>query len=192
MPRRMPALGLASIASLALAACDLGDVPLGRDDTDDFPLRDPAPLQHIAAALDGGVDLKVRDIIEKGESLVFSATPNPSALLTSTNTLDDTRARAGRAPVSVLSYNVALLDVDLFGLIPYAKSPDLERRRDALPGLIFSTGADIVLLQEVWLEQDVEAKSLAIGPSYTSVPATTTASSPSSGKTSSPVAPRRR
>jgi endonuclease/exonuclease/phosphatase family metal-dependent hydrolase len=155
----MSALGLASIASLAVAACDLGDVPLGGDDTDDFPLRDPPPLQHIAAALDGGSDLKVRDLIEKGDSLVFSTAPNPTTLLTSTNTLDDTRARAGRAPVSVLSYNVALLDVDLFGIIPYAESPDLERRRNALPGLIFSTGADIVLLQEVWLEEDVEGFS---------------------------------
>jgi endonuclease/exonuclease/phosphatase family metal-dependent hydrolase len=159
MQRRIPSLGLASVASLAVAACDLGDVPLGRDDTDGFPLRDPAPLQHIAAALEGGDDLTVGDIFEKGEGLVFSSTPNPTALLTSTNTLDDTRARAGRAPVSVLSYNVALLDVDLFGIIPYAESPDLERRRNALPGLIFSTGADIVLLQEVWLEDDVEGFS---------------------------------
>jgi endonuclease/exonuclease/phosphatase family metal-dependent hydrolase len=156
MQRRIPALGLASVVSLAVAACDLGDIPLGGDDTDDFALRDPAAFQHIAAALEGGDDLKVRDIFEKGDGLVFAETPTPTSLLTTTNVLDDTRARAGRAPLSILSYNVALLDVDLFGLIPYTESPGLERRRGALPGLIFSTGADVVLLQEVWLAEDVE------------------------------------
>jgi endonuclease/exonuclease/phosphatase family metal-dependent hydrolase len=151
--------GVVLVSVVSLAACDLGDVPLGGDDTDGFSLRDPAPFQHIAAALDGGDSLSVRDLFERGDGLVFSSTPNPATLLSATNALDDTRARAGRAPLSVLSYNVALLDVDLFGFVPYAESPHLPDRRHALPGLIFSSGADVVLLQEVWLDEDVDGFS---------------------------------
>lgn len=160
--RTVSRLGLASVVSVCVAAtagCDLGEVALGGDDTDGFGLADTAALQHIASVVEGGDALTIRDIFDKGDGITFTAAPNPSTLLTSLNTLDDTRARAGRAPLSILSYNVALLDVELFGLIPYAESPDMERRRYALPGLIFSTGADIVLLQEVWLDEDVETFS---------------------------------
>lgn len=156
---RMRALGVVLGSVATLSACGLGDVALGGDDTDGFALADPAPLQHIAAALDGGDTLTIRDLFERGDSLTFSSTPNPTTLLSTMNTLDDVRARAGRAPLSVLTYNVALLDVDLFGVIPYAQSPHIPERRHALPGLIFSTGADIVLLQEVWLAEDVDGFS---------------------------------
>lgn len=159
MLRLSPALGLASVLSVLSAGCDLGEIALGGDDTDAFALQDTAAFQHIAAVVEGGDALTIGDIFDKGDGLTFTGTPNPSALLTAQNTLDDTRARAGRAPLSVLSYNVALLDVDLFGLIPYSESPDLERRRRTLPGLIFATGADVVLLQEVWLDEDVETFS---------------------------------
>ncbi len=148
------------VSSLAIlvtsVACDLGPVALGGDDTDAFKIADTAALAHIASALDGGGELTMQNLIERGDGLTFTGTPNPSTFLQSMNTVDDARNRQGRAPVSVLTYNVALLDVEIFGVIPYAESPDLDARRGSLPGIIFDSGADIIMCQEVWLDRDVE------------------------------------
>ncbi|MBM4280922.1 MAG: hypothetical protein FJ137_09210 [Deltaproteobacteria bacterium] len=138
-----------------LAACDWGDVPLGDDETDGFLVGDAAATAHLGRALEGGDALTFRDLFARGDGLVFTAAPDPSALLSSTNVLDDDRARAGRRPLTLMTYNVALLDVNIFGVVPYAETPDLERRRTVTAGLIFDRGVDVVMLQEVWLEQDV-------------------------------------
>jgi endonuclease/exonuclease/phosphatase family metal-dependent hydrolase len=152
----LPALALASLPTLGVVACDYGAVGLGGDEADDFVVADAAATAHIGAALDGGASLTFRQLIEQGDGLVFNSAPDPSALLSSTNALDDTRARAGRRPLSMMTYNVALLDVNIFGVVPYAETPDLERRRDVIAGLIFDRGVDVVMLQEVWLAEDVE------------------------------------
>ena len=149
-------LGYSVLLSALVAGCDLGEVAMGGDETDSFKLIDASAMRHLGEALEGGADLTLSDIFDRGDSLEFSASPNPAALLTGTNTLDDNRSRQGRVPVSMLTWNVALLDVNLLGVIPYAETPDLERRRRVLPGLAFATGADIIAMQEVWLEQDVE------------------------------------
>jgi endonuclease/exonuclease/phosphatase family metal-dependent hydrolase len=156
---RRPLVMVCSLAAAATgAACgdNLGAVALGGDDTDNFVLADTSGFAHIAAALDNSADLTLRDVFEQGDALTFSGAPNPAKLLTDTNALDDNRDRAGRAPLSVLTYNVALLDVDLFNVIPYTESPNIPQRRRVLPALIFETGADVVLLQELWLDEDVE------------------------------------
>jgi hypothetical protein len=66
-----------------------------------------------------------------------------------------------------LSYNVALLDVALFGVFEgFRRTPTLEQRRRVLPGLVTARDADIVMLQEVWRDQDVEGfarAGLAVG-----------------------------
>ncbi len=143
---------------MVAGACDgaLGGLPLGGDDADDFVLKDTSTMAHIAAALQGEEGLTLGELIDKGDSVEFASAPNPADLLTSTNTRDDNRSRSGREPLSVLTYNVALLDVDLFNIIPYAESPDIPQRRRVLPGLLFETGADVIMLQEAWLPQDVE------------------------------------
>ena len=156
-------------ASLFAAGCAgaLGPVPIGGDDADAFVLADTPAMAHIAAALEGEEGLTLGALIEKGDGVSFSSTPNPTKLLTNTNTLDDNRARGDRQPLTVLSYNVALLDVDLFNIIPYTESPNIPQRRRVLPGLIFETGADIVLLQELWLAQDVDTfTSRALSAGY--------------------------
>ena len=158
---RSPRLGpfvaaLLAPFALAVAGCDLGAVGLGSDETDAFRLLDTAAGNHLAQVLEGGDALTFQDVIEGGDNIVFTDTPVPQGFLRAQNTVDDDRNRHGRGNLSVLSYNVALLDVDLLGIIPYAETPDLDRRRRTLPGLVFETGADVILLQEVWLEQDVE------------------------------------
>lgn len=147
---------LAFVLPLSLGCSDLGAIGLGGDETDEFKIGDSSATAHLKDALEGGADLTFRDLFEKGDGLVFSDTPNPSELLTATNARDDGFSSAGRAPLSVLTYNVAMLDVNIFGFIPYAETPDLETRRRSTPGLIFGRGADVVLLQEVWIDQDLE------------------------------------
>jgi endonuclease/exonuclease/phosphatase family metal-dependent hydrolase len=155
---RRPLAMVCSLAALTAVGCasGVGNVALGGDDTDNFVLKDTSGLAHIAAVLDNGDSLTLRDLIEQGDALTFSGAPNPAKLLTDTNALDDNRDRAGRFPLSVLTYNVALLNVDLFNIIPYAESPNIPQRRRVLPALIFATGADVVLLQELWLDEDVK------------------------------------
>jgi hypothetical protein len=55
-----------------------------------------------------------------------------------------------------MSYNVALLDAKIFGRFDYAETPFLEERRPVLPDLIFREAFDIILLQEVWVDSDVQ------------------------------------
>jgi endonuclease/exonuclease/phosphatase family metal-dependent hydrolase len=137
-------------------ACGLEGFPLGFDDADGFSLADSPNTLHLADALEQGGSLTFRDLFEKADALTFTSRPDPTALLIGTNTLDDNRSVAGRQRLTVLSYNVALLDVSLFGFVPYSQTPDLEERRRVLPGRIFATGHDIILLQEVWDPRDVD------------------------------------
>jgi hypothetical protein len=64
-------------------------------------------------------------------------------------------ARPDAVALSVLSYNVAMLDVSLFGLVPYTATPHLAARRAVLPQAVFAQGYDIVGLQELWSSADV-------------------------------------
>ncbi len=138
-----------------LSACDLGEFGLGGDETDGFKIADSAATAHLGAAIEGGADLTFQQLFERGDGVVFSATPDPSTLLSATNVLDDERDRTGRAPLSVLTYNIALLDVQLLGFIQYAQTPDLEVRRKATAARIFERDNDIILLQELWIDEDV-------------------------------------
>lgn len=85
--------------------------------------------------------------------LSFSARPAPRALLQAQRASNPPAAR-GAVPLSVLSYNVALLDVSLFGFVPFTATPHLEARRALLPNAIFSQGYDVIGLQELWSPGD--------------------------------------
>lgn len=151
------AVSLSVAVVSVVGGCDLGAVALGGDETDDFQIGESAATAHLKDAIEGGDDMTFRQLFEKGDGLTFGDdAPNPTALLTSTNTRDDAFDPAGRFPLTVLSYNVAMLNVDLFGFIPYAETPELETRRKTTPAKILGRGDDVVLLQEVWLDEDVE------------------------------------
>lgn len=152
-------------ATLALTGCAVDSVPLGDDAHDELLLSKTAGA-YLVDALEGG-DVTLQTLLEQGDATVFQAAPTPSPLLEATAQLDDERTRAGKVPVSVLSYNVALLDAELLGFIDYKATPDLEERRRVLPELIFDDdGPDVVCLQEVWREEDVDTfltKGRALG-----------------------------
>lgn len=156
---RVPAFAASVFAASVVgsAGCsDLGQIALGGDDTDGFQIGASAATAHLADAIDGGGDLTFQQLFEKGDGLTFKDAPNPTKLLSDTNARDDDFPTSGRFPLTVLTYNVAMLDVDLLGFIPYAETPELNTRRKDTPAKILGRGADIVLLQEVWLAEDVE------------------------------------
>lgn len=124
---------------------------LGQLSADTVRLADSPALAHLAPALPGGDALTPADLLRTPPAP--TAAPDPSALLSATAA--DNPAREGVA-LKVLSYNVALLDVKLYGFIPYKKTPFLDERRDELPGLIYAQGYDVLGLQEVWTDEDLQ------------------------------------
>lgn len=168
--RRLPPTALVLVPLLAgapipFAGCAFDAVPLGEDDHDELKLSE-TPGAYLVDALEGG-DVSLRALLEQGEATTFRGAPDPTPLLEATAALDDERPRAGKVPVSVLSYNVGLLDAQIFGFIDYKATPDLEERRRVLPELVFGEERpDAVCLQEVWLEEDRETfltKGRALG-----------------------------
>jgi endonuclease/exonuclease/phosphatase family metal-dependent hydrolase len=113
-------------------------------------------LQHIGAALEDGDGIALAELFTLGEELPFDKAPDPTELLERMNRRDDERPREDKARVTALDYNVALLDAHIFGIIPYKRTPDLDERKNALPGLIFARDADVIALQEVWRPEDVD------------------------------------
>ncbi|MCC7112521.1 MAG: hypothetical protein IT382_24730 [Deltaproteobacteria bacterium] len=154
-----PRLLLAVTAAqfLATAACMPAELfPLGSDDKDEVSLAD-TPASHLLDAL-GESELSLGELVGRApEDFHFDAAPDPTALLTSTQALDDARDPTGTVPVTVLSYNVALLDAAIFWVIPYKRTPTLVERRAVMPGIVFGSGADVIGLQEVWKQEDVDA-----------------------------------
>ena len=121
-------------------------------------LNSPA-LHHLADALNNYDIRTASDLFTHANELHFLKAPNPSLLLKkmqheNTIRLNDLSFLQGEK-LSILSYNVGLLDVQLLGYIDYAKTPYLNERRRQLPTLIFEQAKDVIFLQEVWQEEDV-------------------------------------
>jgi endonuclease/exonuclease/phosphatase family metal-dependent hydrolase len=125
---------------------DLGVIP-----ADNVRLVDSPKLAYLADALPEGSLKRVSDLFETMP--IFSHAPDPTALLQATQAANASHANQGPL-LKMLTYNVALLDANVFWLIPYRQTPYLKERRDELPKLILSKGYDVVVLQEVWRRQD--------------------------------------
>lgn len=128
---------------------DLGALP-----ADNVRLAESPALSWLVPALPGGEQATAADLLRAPPTPTTA--PDPSALLVATQADNAARANAG-VPLRLLSYNVALLDVDLLGFIPYKRTPFLDERRPELPELILGAGYDVLTLQEVWLPQDLSA-----------------------------------
>ena len=111
-----------------LTGCGCGSaVPeVGKHDRDNVKLTDASSLGHVQEALSGGTDLAVADLFDP-KKIAFDAAPDPSALL----------------------------DAKIFGFIDWSQSPNLTERQEELPDLILAEDYDILMLQEVWLDEDV-------------------------------------
>ena len=144
-----------------------GCVPrgLGDEEKDTRKVGEQPELRHLADALRGGGGFKVMDLFHQ-RNLNFKNAPDPSAVLSGYLDANNTRNPAGAQALSVMSFNVALLEAKPFG-INYAVSPKLEVRRHEMPRLVMGTGNDIILLQEAWHDPDLQRfKDQAPGMGY--------------------------
>ncbi len=137
-----------------LTSCDSRPKGVGEHEKDQIKLSDAIHLAHIHEALNGDDDLTVADLFDPNK-VIFQDAPKPSALLKYHHDENAQRTLASET-LSFLTYNVALLDAKLFGFIDYSASPHLDERRNELPKIILEKNHDIIVLQEVWLDEDVD------------------------------------
>ena len=126
---------------------DLGDV-VG----DEVRLQEVDALRHLHE-----VSVRPDAIAEdalRGSRLKMSQAPDPSAYL---EALFDAHQAlpelSDSVPLTVLTYNVALLRRTYLGVL--VESPHMDARRAQL-GEVFDLGYDVLLLQEVWNDEDAE------------------------------------
>jgi len=148
-----------SIICSGLLACDSLPKGVGEHDRDQLKLSESPALTHIQAALTDASDMSVADLFDPKKTL-FSKAPDPTEHLKSHQAANSERTASSDA-LTVLSYNIALLDAKLFGFIDYSASPHLTERRDELPRLILEKNHDILMLQEAWVDEDVERFKVA-------------------------------
>jgi endonuclease/exonuclease/phosphatase family metal-dependent hydrolase len=135
---------------LSLVACERAVPAIGDVAADRTPWASLDAFAHYRGLLQGATT--VGELIT--QPLTFTGRPTPRALLQAQRA-SNPAARPDAVALSVLSYNVAMLDVSLFGLVPYTATPHLAARRAVLPQAVFAQGYDIVGLQELWSSADV-------------------------------------
>ncbi|MEW5854791.1 MAG: endonuclease/exonuclease/phosphatase family protein [Myxococcota bacterium] len=139
---------------VVMLGCHPMPPPLGWSDADTVALEEVPELAHVAKRIKDAEYLQVQHLFDETNAR-FTGAPNPEALLLGFHELNQTRSAGNAAPLTVLTYNVALLHARPLG-IEYAKSPELEVRREKLADLVLEKGFDVVMLQEVWLAEDVQ------------------------------------
>jgi len=150
--------------SAAVGCMPAGNVPIGEHEKDSVALADSANLKHVGDALSNGSNIGA--LFTGASELAFDGAPNPTALLEQTSAMDNDRDVEGATELSVVSFNLALLDAKLlFGTVPYAQSPYIEERAERLPDIVFSAGYDVIMLQELWRD-DHAATFAEVAASY--------------------------
>ena len=150
-----PASSLAALALLAACASRPRPPAVGDEPLDLVRLDETPELAYLQKAL-GEPGLRVADLF-RADPPAFRAAPDPSPLLLAHRAANPLAPASGSAsPLTVLTWNVALLDAKVFGFIKYSRSPFLEERCGRLPAVAPQGGFDVVLLQEVWRAADVE------------------------------------
>lgn len=168
----------ADLSSYAVRAKSTAGAPpaLGSAAGDNVPLAQSPMLAHFGRALGTTANATAGDFMRK-RKLEFATRPDPKDALAETRAPQDQATLQNPVELSVMTYNVALLDVKPYqrqlnhlvseslsdrlanglGQLLGAKlqSPNLDKRREVLPDRIFSTGRDVILLQEVWNPEDV-------------------------------------
>jgi endonuclease/exonuclease/phosphatase family metal-dependent hydrolase len=139
------------LLAAAVTGCAREGIPIGEAEADRATIAGHALFAHYMGTLQGATT--VGDLMT--QTLQFTARPTPRALLRSMQA-SNPPASSNAVPLTVVSYNVAMLDVALFGVVPYARTPWLDERRAVLPQAVFARGYDIIGLQEVWSPSDLE------------------------------------
>lgn len=128
--------------------------PVGTTSSDHYLMYYQPALRHLADAL-GHTQLSVQAFFHRiGQN--FKQAPDPTHWLKSMHAANQHTHITQPTRLSMLTYNVALLRFHLFHCIPVgsARSPHLEERMPKIAEAIFSSGDDIITLQEVWRSED--------------------------------------
>ena len=152
-PKRASAIATYLALGFSMMSC-ADPLEIGTHPVDDRQLSESQRLVHLQTAFEG--DMTIGDMLRDIDGLRVKSAPRPDTLLRTTAEKDDDRPAAGGIPLRILVQNVALLDAQIFGFIDYAQTPFLAERRRELPGLYIDAGYDILLLQEVWVQEDLE------------------------------------
>ncbi len=152
MPRAV--LPIATL-SVSLAACS-PNVPgdLGLRAQDQVKVGESPALLHVAAALEGGGDRTVADLLADEEPK-FKAAPDPSDLFDAMYVEHKALPPLAEGDnLRVLTFNVGLLD----RWYPFVTVgvPEVDARRARLAEMILSDGWDVLFLQEAWEHVDVQ------------------------------------
>lgn len=177
-PQKVADLGSGAPLSLEAVANAKGFRPpdVGEHPADQARLtpQDAPWLAHFGTALgETGRDATAGTLFDL-EDKSFEAKPNPSAALEAQHARNQKATVSNPVPLSVMSFNVALLDINpadqytagfAWGRQFTADqkeqrhqtlvSPLLAERRPLLPEKILDTQKDVILLQEVWKPEDV-------------------------------------
>ncbi len=143
------------IALVGSVACGPPAVPsdLGTLPDDQVKLIESPALAHLAAAIDGGDELTVEELMS-GALPSFTRAPDPSGLLELQRHEHDALPTPQDAyALRVLTYNVGLLS--RWYPLTEVEVPEIERRRERFADLLLEDRWDILLLQEVWEPHDV-------------------------------------
>ena len=122
---------------------------LGSPVEDAVRLADSPVLAHLAVA--GGAG-RAQDLLS---GVTYRQAPDPSAWLASRFAAHAALPPMVGAPLKILSFNVALLHRTYLGQT--VESPHRAVRRGPLVEAIFGGGYDVILLQEVWNDDDAAA-----------------------------------
>jgi endonuclease/exonuclease/phosphatase family metal-dependent hydrolase len=127
---------------------------------DNTSLIDSPYLRHLALAIGCEGAMTARELVHNSDVIYITA-PDPTQLLQNMQRKNQTKSSGQKKSLRLLSYNVALLDANAFGIFNVIKTPLLEERRQVLPESIFTQDADIVFLQEAWIESTTHFLSTA-------------------------------
>jgi endonuclease/exonuclease/phosphatase family metal-dependent hydrolase len=115
-------------------------------------LLDAPALRHLGDALERD-DATVAELLRPGHP--FRRAPDPSAWLRHMQTAANPEMRRGSRPLSLLTYNVGLLSRRV--ALQRFEVPHPTLRRARLPAEVLAGTWDVVMLQEVWEQEDVQA-----------------------------------
>lgn len=148
---RMTSIALVSLSITGAFGCAKAGIAVGSVDEDNVTIASSPLFAHYQGVMSGAVT--IGDLLTK--PLTFSGRPTPTALLQSIQASNPPMPANGTR-LKLLTLNVGLLDVQLFGLVSYARSPDLEARAAVMGPTIFAAGYDIIAVQELWRPVDVQ------------------------------------
>ena len=143
------------IAFAAVIACGPPTVPsdLGTLPDDQVTLAESPALAHLAAALEGGPEHTVAELVS-GELPSFTSAPDPSELFALQRREHDALPTPQDAfGLRVLTYNVGLLS--RWYPITKVEVAEVERRRELFTDILLGDKWDVLMLQEVWEPHDV-------------------------------------